>query len=424
MKQENKLPITCYCTNYNGAKWLRRTLKAVDCCEQIIFVDDDSDDDSVEIAKEFTEEIYHWTGKNSMAERRNYSIGFTGDKEYTPEFVNDPEIMDNLPEVRHEWILQLDSDELFGDNLREALINFLKNDGSKVNTVAFDLFNMLQDERSDMGAIPLPRMFRKGTIHWEKDMQNNVEFSTPVGSIETHIQHFGYGDPVYQWLKQWDRLEILETDVRENPDDFERRKYLMNILSVLCGSSPITFERLCAHVTIAVDQFIHSKTLKKSYGSKIAMQKILRFLFGACTRIGDMSPFLVLSHVKEDKKNGKRLWDYVDFLPDPWYWMFIIFRSMPDYEKILEYGEGFFECMHKFQMTKQMVEVTTYGKRYEVAETLQATYQGLADQMGDMDKKKKIYERKGAVWAKKKLEYLNSKQIEEMFSATNERDNR
>ena len=409
MKSENKLPITCYCANYNGVQWLKRTLKAVDCCEQIIFVDDDSDDNSVEIAKEFTDEIYHWTGKNSMAERRNYSIGFTGNKDYTPEFVNDPEIMANLPEVRHEWILQLDSDELYSDNLRQALENFLKYDSEGIiNTVSFDLINVSQGDNESMGSIPLPRMFRKGTIYWTKDMQNSVEFTAPVASVEAYILHYGYQDPTYQWIKQWDRITLLEDDVRDNPKDFERRKYLINVLSVLHGGSPITFERVCAQITVAIDQFIHTKSLKKSYGSKVAMQKIMRFLFASCARMGDASPFVVLTHVKEDKKDGKTIWDYINFLPDPWYWMFLVYRSVPDYEKIIEYGEGFFKCMNNFNMTKHMVEVTTYSKQYEVAEVLQATYQGLAE-MEQNNKKKRGYEQKGSMWAKKKLEFWDGK---------------
>jgi len=409
VSKPKKLPVTVYCANKNGALWLPFTAKVFDFCEQKIFLDDNSTDSSVKIAEELGWDIYHWTGRNSMSERRNYAIGFLGNDEHKPEYLEDEELMKNIPEVRHEWIIQLDSDEEWEYTAGRYIKNFLESNIEKhMNTISIDLLNMQQGNKDIMGAIPLPRMYRKGTIWWTKDIQNNVEFSLPVGSLGITVRHHGYADPEYQWIKQWDRLPMLEDDLRNHPKDFERRKYLINVLSVITANRGDAWEQLYGQCTIAAEQFLDNKGLHRYKPSQVAMQKIMRFLWSACTRTGMTAPFVIILN---------RVWDYVKFHPDPWFWMFAIFRAENNHEKVIEYGEEFFKAHHKFEVSPQMVEITTYSKRYEVAEMLQFTYDGLAETMKDTKLRKK-YKKRAEVWAKKKLEYWMLPEKEERNADT------
>lgn len=390
----DKIPVTCYVCFYNEDKWIDETLEAVSCCEQIIFLDDSEDGHGREYADKYDCEYYKWEGEDSMSERRNYAIGFRGNKKHKPNYLS-AEWFDKkeMPKVKHEWILQLDADELYGDNLGQELKVFVKSISKECNTGAFKLFNLRKDEESSMGYISIPRLFRKGTVHWTKPIQNNIDFKGAVADIPVIIKHFGYGDPEYQLIKQWKRLPLLEKCVRDNPEDFFSRKYLINVLSIL-ASGPNTWERLYAQCAIATHKFVENKKLHDDKDSCVAMQKIMRFLFIGCQKIGNMFPWMVLA---------ERVWEYISFHPDMWYFAFLIYAHAGNRRKIIECGEMFFKTFNNFNMTPKMIEVTTAGQKPEVAKILQQVYEELAQQT-DSQKEEKRFARRAGVWGRMKLE--------------------
>lgn len=307
------LPITAFCSCKNGEPWLKHALKSVDCCEQKILLNDNSTDNSVQIAKDLGWEIWEWTGPNDMSERRNYGIGYKGDGDYTPWWVtnNQP-----LVKIRHDYLLQVDHDEVFGDKTDEALEAFCESEktgkkGQLLNAFGFYLTNVLTegDRKGEcMTATPIPRLFRVGHVHWREAIQNDTIFDGDVGWIGSTITHYGYGSWMYHWEKQWDRLPLNESRVLANPNDLMSRGYLINCLTVIGETDVLNFDRIVAQVTLSVETF---KKEHKNQGSQMIMERIMRHFFSVCSNLGKQDVFLwVLDKV------GKN----IDWIVDVAYW--------------------------------------------------------------------------------------------------------
>ncbi|MBD3830925.1 MAG: glycosyltransferase family 2 protein, partial [Arcobacter sp.] len=84
----NKIKASAYIICQNEEKHIQRVLESVKDFDEIIIVDSGSTDKTLEIAKEYTDKIYHqeW-------------LGYSGQKEYAKNLCT------------NEWVLNLDADE-------------------------------------------------------------------------------------------------------------------------------------------------------------------------------------------------------------------------------------------------------------------------------------------------------------------------
>src|SRR4030042_6193870 len=79
----------------NDEKILEYTVKHLTWCDEIIVIDDGSDDGTVSIASRYTDKIYKRELKGDYASQRNFG----------------------LSKARGDWILFVDSDEIVSQNL-------------------------------------------------------------------------------------------------------------------------------------------------------------------------------------------------------------------------------------------------------------------------------------------------------------------
>lgn len=84
---------------------IRRTLEAIKDFDEIIVVDSGSSDTTLEIAKEYTDKIYHkkWEGEGLQ---KAYALSLCS----------------------NEWVLSLDADEELSDGLKSEIDEFIKQD--------------------------------------------------------------------------------------------------------------------------------------------------------------------------------------------------------------------------------------------------------------------------------------------------------
>ena len=138
---------------------------------ELIIVDTGSTDKTVEIAKQYTDKIYHYQWDGSFANARNESIKYaTGD-----------------------YILILDADDEIATE--DKLIDLVNSDDLyKQNTYFFSIKNVLPN--NNYTVFKQARLFRRtknfkysGTIH------NQPVMNQPIKSIdEIEINHYGYYD--------------------------------------------------------------------------------------------------------------------------------------------------------------------------------------------------------------------------------------
>jgi glycosyltransferase involved in cell wall biosynthesis len=98
----NKLPISAIVVGYNEGHFLEMCFKSISFCDQIVFADLGSTDNSVRIAEKFVHQIYH---------RDRASVPSC--EMVQAELVN---------QLNNEWIIFIDPDERLDESLQKQLI--------------------------------------------------------------------------------------------------------------------------------------------------------------------------------------------------------------------------------------------------------------------------------------------------------------
>jgi glycosyltransferase involved in cell wall biosynthesis len=143
----------------NEAAHLERCLKSL--CQliphiQIIILDTGSTDNTVEIARKYTNLIYHQKWQDNFALHRNKSFSYcTGD-----------------------WIMQIDADEelCFTSCKPEGLIEFLKNVPKEINAIGLPMKDWRKSQKEYVAELDLIRIFRAGQVTWKRRIHNEAVF--------------------------------------------------------------------------------------------------------------------------------------------------------------------------------------------------------------------------------------------------------
>lgn len=167
---------------------------------ELIIVDTGSDDNSVDIAKQYTDRVYFHKWNKNFSQMRNISISY----------------------AKGEWLLLIDADERLDDV--DKLINLLKSkEISKYNTILFKVKNLYKiSDENDYNLIASPRMFKNdGEFKYIGAVHNQPIFNAPVLGSEINITHFGYiiGDKQLMEIKFKRTSEILKSELEKSPED-------------------------------------------------------------------------------------------------------------------------------------------------------------------------------------------------------------
>lgn len=188
----------------NEEKLLEKTLKALkplmkNINSELIILDTGSTDNSVEIAKKYTDKVYFEKWNNDFAHMRNVSISYASG----------------------DWLLILDADEELVNY--EKLIDFLKSDlHTKYNSATIKLKNIFSEDEKRYNISPLLRMFKndedfkyKGKIH-EQPL-----FKKPIYNEIAFFNHYGYlfENEELKQIKDSRNKKILLEEINDKPND-------------------------------------------------------------------------------------------------------------------------------------------------------------------------------------------------------------
>lgn len=196
----------------NESKHLEKCLRSIRPIQaqiktEIIIVDTGSEDNSVEIAKKYTDKVYLHQWNNDFGAMRNISISY----------------------AEGEWIFVLDGDEVIESP--EEFINFFKSkDSDKYNTGVIRIKSFSVENETKSTTALIPRLFRQdkdfkylGAIHEQPNMKG------PKYYFGTDILHYGYisTDPALMEKKYIRNTQILKSGLEKEP----RNEYLWFQLS-------------------------------------------------------------------------------------------------------------------------------------------------------------------------------------------------
>lgn len=154
-------------------KNLRRCLEALRDLTQkndveLIIVDTGSKDNTVDIAKEFTDKVFFHKWDNNFSEMRNITISY----------------------AKGTYILILDADEVLTD--AQLLYKYVSDEKYR----SYNTFSLKIKNYSSSGGftvLPQERVFRNdGTFMYEGSVHNQPKFKKPVLNTEVYVDHYGY----------------------------------------------------------------------------------------------------------------------------------------------------------------------------------------------------------------------------------------
>jgi glycosyltransferase involved in cell wall biosynthesis len=187
-----RVPLSILLPTFNSAATLRETLESVKWAEEILVVDSFSTDTTLSICAEYGARILQHEYVNS-AKQKNWAA----------------------PQCRHDWILQIDTDEVLEPGLREEIEEVLVKPLSTVDAFRLPRKNhILGRWIRHAGIYPdyQTRLFRRDKGRWrEREVHAHLKVPGEVRTLRHHILHFGMPH-ISKQLRNLDRYTRYEAD--------------------------------------------------------------------------------------------------------------------------------------------------------------------------------------------------------------------
>ncbi|HET6461643.1 MAG TPA: tetratricopeptide repeat protein [Syntrophales bacterium] len=197
--------ISCCMIVKNEESFLENCLKSViNYVNEIIIVDTGSTDETVHIAKKFTDRVYFHPWEGSFSKARNQSLQY----------------------ATCDWIFIIDGDEELvvgsGEKLLQAVREAGKADAIHINTISIYSGGKKTARHNS------ERLFRNnGVIHYEGIVHNRVIGQTCNKHSTIELMHYGYNVEEKKAVEKYIRTtELLKHQLRETPDNPMLHHYL------------------------------------------------------------------------------------------------------------------------------------------------------------------------------------------------------
>ncbi|MGB5981872.1 MAG: glycosyltransferase family 2 protein [Nonlabens sp.] len=170
----SKYALSAIIPSYNESHNIVEVLKSVDFCDEVILVDSNSTDGTIELAKPFITKLLTREYEHS-ASQKNWAI----------------------PQAKHEWILLVDADERVTPALREEILNLLPQIDDE-NHVGYwvgrkNFFMGKQVHYSGWKNDKVIRLFKKSKCRYvDKHVHSEIVADGTVGWLENKLLHYKY----------------------------------------------------------------------------------------------------------------------------------------------------------------------------------------------------------------------------------------
>ncbi|MDI6642078.1 MAG: glycosyltransferase family 2 protein [Elusimicrobiota bacterium] len=169
----------------NEERNIENCLESVKWADEIVIVDDFSQDNTVEICKKYTDKIFLNDSKGSFHKNKNLGI----------------------EKATGEWILSLDADEIVPNELAEEIKIAIQTQklGYYLNRKNYFLNKWIRG----CGWYPdyIIRLFKKGTTNWPLNIHQipKIEQKSKVGYLKSHLIHYSY-QSLNQYFEKFNRF--------------------------------------------------------------------------------------------------------------------------------------------------------------------------------------------------------------------------
>lgn len=166
---------------------------------ELIIVDTGSEDETVKIAKQYSDNVYFHSWNNNFSEMRNITFGY----------------------AKGKWILIFDADEELGDC--DSIIRFFKNNQYKqFNSASMTVKNLADNNREATYAkVQSVRLFNHEpkNVYYEGVVHNQLKYYGPVANLDSFLWHYGYVKTDKELMeRKFERTaSLLKKEIEINP---------------------------------------------------------------------------------------------------------------------------------------------------------------------------------------------------------------
>jgi glycosyltransferase involved in cell wall biosynthesis len=176
---------------FDNAATIRSTLESVRWADEILVVDSFSTDTTLAICREYSARVIQHEYIQS-AKQKNWAV----------------------PQCTHEWVLQIDSDEILEPGLHEEIKDVIDR-GPNVNAFRIPRKNHVLGRWMRNGGIYPDyqvRLFRRDHGRWrEREVHAHLEVAGEIDTLRHHIMHYGMPN-ISKQLRNLDRYTRYEAD--------------------------------------------------------------------------------------------------------------------------------------------------------------------------------------------------------------------
>jgi len=184
-------PLSAIVITKNEAHNIRACLESIQWADEIIIVDAESSDNTVELAKKFTQKIFvkPWMG---FAEAKQFG----------------------MEQAKHDWLLWLDADERVLPELAEEIQHAVQYNSSHAAFSVARRAYFLGKRIKHSGWYPgrVPRLFHRHRAKFNSaTVHEGLEINGTVGELKNDLLHFT--DPnIFHYFEKYNRYTTLAAD--------------------------------------------------------------------------------------------------------------------------------------------------------------------------------------------------------------------
>ena len=155
----------------NEEKNIVDCLESLSWCNEILIIDDNSEDRALEIAKKMGAKVFTRSLNNDFSAQRNFG----------------------LEKASGDWILFVDADERVIPSLREEIIQLTNNPINQYNGYYIKRNDFMWGRKLRYGEtwnIELIRLARKNKGNWEGRVHEEWKIKGKIGKLKNHLDHY------------------------------------------------------------------------------------------------------------------------------------------------------------------------------------------------------------------------------------------
>ncbi len=197
---------------HNEGHRLARCLDSIRWVDEIVVVvDDRTSDDTVEVARRYTDRVYS----------RRFA-GFSEQRQWADE------------QAKGDWIFSIDCDEIVSETLARRIQEELE--APRFNAYRIPHLDYMFGKWIQYGGwYPQwhVRLYRREASRWNRDVHEKVTLDGPVGTLEPPLLHFSHGR-VENWVNKMSTYTTIEAQA------MHRAGAPVGVMRILC-EPPLMF---------------------------------------------------------------------------------------------------------------------------------------------------------------------------------------